>query len=109
MRLSAWSTGVGVLMVAFPISVRCSLADVPNARPIAAKTGSATASELSLEHIAASIRSPHSSLSQPISTVAHSQYTKVGIPRGSLMHPKPPKIHTRPKKKKASWWPFGRK
>jgi hypothetical protein len=96
-------------MIAFPVSVRCALADAPHATPIAAGTDSAAVSDLSLERIAAPSWSNHSSSGQPIWTVALPQYTKVSVPRGSFMHPKPPKIHTRPKKKKTSWWPFGRK
>jgi hypothetical protein len=109
MRLSAWSTGVGVLMIAFPISLRCARADAPNAKPIASGTRSATVSDLSLERIAPPSGSIHSSSGQPLWTVALPQFTKVGLSRGSFIHPNPPKIHTRPKKKKTSWWPFGRK
>jgi hypothetical protein len=96
-------------MIAFPISLRCALADAPNAKPIASGTGSATVSDLSLERIAPPSGSIHSSSGQPLWTVALPQFTKVGLSRGSFIHPNPPKIHTRPKKKKTSWWPFGRK
>jgi hypothetical protein len=111
MRLSAWSTGVGVLMIAFPISLRCARADAPIAKPLALSTDSARVSELSIERFAAPIRSiDSSSAGQPVWTVALPKTTKVKLPRGSLIHPKAPNVHTRPKKKKSSsWWPFGRK
>jgi hypothetical protein len=109
MRLSAWSTGVGVLMIAFPMSMRYVLADTSTAKPIASDVDSARVSDLSLDSIAAPIRSIHSSPGQPFSTVALPKTTKAKLPRGSLFHPKAPNVHTRPKKKKSSFWPFGRK
>jgi hypothetical protein len=105
MRISAWSTGVGVLVIAFPITVRSVLAEAPIAAPIASATKSATISDLWLDRNSGTLS--HSG--QPVSTVALPHTTKVGFPKGSMIHPKPPKIHTRPKKKKGGFWPFGRK
>jgi hypothetical protein len=104
MRLSAWSTGIGVLMIAFPITVRNALAEAPTAAPIASDTKSAMISDLWLDHNSGSLS--HSG--QPVSTVAQ-HTTKVGFSKGSMIHPKAPKIHTRPKKKKGGFWPFGHK
>jgi hypothetical protein len=110
MRLSTWSIGVGVLMVAFPMSKRCARAEAPHASVNASPIESAKAGDLKLDRIAPAA-SIGSSSDQPIWTVAFMQHTKnkSSLKRGSILHPKAPNLHTRPVKKKSALWPFGGK
>ncbi len=90
-------------MVAFLMSTRCTRADTPAARVNASPIESAKATDVLFDRIPAP---NYSSSNQPIWKVVLSKRTKVS---GSLFHPKAPNIHTRPKKKKSSWFKFGRK
>jgi hypothetical protein len=108
MRLSTWSIGAGVLMVAFPMSTPCALANAPDAIVNASPIESAKAVNVALDRFAVPIASAHSSAHESIWTVGFMQKKKGNYPHG-MLHPKPPNIHTRPVKKKSAWWPFGGK
>lgn len=109
MRLLKLSLGAGVLVVAFLITTPSCRAEAPlatvPARPIeAAKTGSPFLAGLATPLQAFNKSAGHSTL-----TVGIPPHKSVTFPRGTAFRPTPPNIHTRPKKKKSSWWPFSRK
>jgi hypothetical protein len=108
MRVSTWLIGAGVLMVAFPMSTRCALANPPNASVNASPIESAKAADVMPDRVAAPIASARSSSNQSIWTVGFMQKKKGSYSHG-MLHPKAPNIHTRPVKKKSAWWPFGGK
>jgi hypothetical protein len=103
MRLWTGSSGVGVLMIAFLIATRSAMAQTPAAGENIRLIGPAKSTGFS------PIGAATSSADQAISTVALPMHNSIGFPRNSAFHPKAPNIHTRPKKKNTSWWPFGKK
>lgn len=95
-------------MISFPMTIHEVRAEAADGTVKASPIASARPAGLLLDRIAGPIPS---SSQLPLLTVAVPQRHTVSFPRGgSMIHPKAPNIHTRPKKKKsASWWPFGHK
>jgi hypothetical protein len=108
MRLLAWSSGVGVLVIAFLISTRSTMAATPDANGNVSLIEKSARSTVS-DRFTVPLGPVHSSSAEPMLTVAVPKIHRIGIPRNSMLHPKVPNIHTRPKKKNNSWWPFGKK
>ena len=105
MRLIAWTVSVGVLMFAFPMTMRCARAGGSEAIGTQTLIESASPGDAAAGRLAVPIPSRTES---PVLNVGIPKRTKTGL-GGSLFRPKAPNIHTRPAKKKSSWWPFGRK
>jgi hypothetical protein len=103
-----WSLGSGVLTVAFLIASRSAVAEAPTAslRPI-----ESTNSGNLFDRLTSPLGAAHSSKDTPIQTVAVPPRKSISFPRSSpsMLHPKAPNIHTRPKKQSKMWWPFGHK
>ena len=91
MRFRTTSLGVAVFVMAFPIAACCARAD------------GAESAKLSTHNAAL-----HASSCASLVPVRLPIKPKVGL-GSSKIHPRAPMIHTRPTKKKSSWWPFGRK
>jgi len=106
-RWTGWF-GSGVLVVAFLIKTRSAVAEAPSAslRPIE----SASSGNL-FDRLISPLGAAHSSKDTPIQTVAVPPRKSISFPRSSpsMLHPKAPNIHTRPKKQSKMWFPFGHK
>jgi hypothetical protein len=103
MRLSTWTISAAILMVAFPMSLRNVRADV-------SLLDSAKSTGVLGNGVAATIGAARSTSNPPIVSVALPQKKTLTFPRtGNIFRPKAPNIHTHPKKKSSSWWPFGKK
>ena len=107
MRRWTWSLAAGVLVVAFLIATRSVVADTPNAGVSITPIESAGSGSL-FDRFASPLGAAHSATQPPIETVAITPRKSVTFQRASMLHPKAPNIHTRPKKSKM-WWPFGKK
>jgi hypothetical protein len=105
MRRWTWSLAAGVLVVAFLIATRSVVADTPNAGVSITPIESAGSGSL-FDRFASPLGAGKSA---PIETVAVMPRKSVTFQRASMLHPKAPNIHTRPKKKSKMWWPFGKK
>jgi hypothetical protein len=108
MRLWTWSFGSCVLVIALLIATRSAVAEAPSASltPIE----SASSGNL-FGRLTSPLGAAHSSKDTPIQTVAVPPRKSISFPRSSpsMLHPKAPNIHTRPKKQSKMWWPFGHK
>jgi hypothetical protein len=105
MRFTAWSVSVGVLMVAFPMTMRCARAGSSEGIGSPTLIESARPGDVAPGRFAVPIPSTKE---PPVWDVKLPQRTRTGL-GGTLFRPTAPNIHTRPKKKKSSWWPFGKK
>jgi hypothetical protein len=108
MRRWTSSLGAGVLVVAFLIVTRSAVAEAPNAGTSLTPIESASSGSL-FGRLTAPLGAASSSAQTPIQTVAIPPHKSVSFPHTSMFRPKAPNIHTRPKKKSTSWWPFGKK
>jgi hypothetical protein len=109
MRFWTWSSGFGVLMIAFLIATRSAVAQAPSAEENVRPIESAKTTGFSFDRFASPIGATKSTTDQTITTVAVPPRKSINFQRASMFRPKAPNIHTRPKKKKTSWWPFGKK
>jgi hypothetical protein len=105
MRFTAWSVSVSVLMFAFPMTMRCARAGSSEAIGTPTLIESARSGDVAPGRLAVPIPSTKE---PPVWDVKLPKRTKTGL-GGTLFRPKAPNIHTRPAKKKSSWWPFGKK
>lgn len=98
------SFGSGVVIAAFLFATRSAVAEAPSVSltPIeSASSGNV------FNRLTSPLGAAHASKDTPIQTVGFMPKRK--SISSSMMHPKAPNIHTRPKKQSKMWWPFGHK
>src|ERR1700685_2961730 len=101
----AGTAAVAVLVVALPLWMRAASADEPHPSFLGGSGSSPNSGQFAQKLVGSRPRY----LGEQTARAVPLQSGRVSLPRGGLIRPKPPNIHTRPKKKSTTWWPFGRK